>query len=381
MVKRRGVTLAVVGVFALGAGVALNAIFVCARAQNSPAAPAAQTAGEHFKNIQVLKDIPASELDPTMDFIADSLGVSCGYCHVRGDFSKDDKRPKLAARKMIAMELSIDKQNFGGRTVVTCYTCHRGLTHPVGAPVIGTASAREVAETTAAGTNASAKPTPDQILLKYLSAVGGAEAAGKITSREAKGNFSPGNGPSIPLDLFAKPPGKLLIVLRRPDGGANQMAYADGQSWGTNGRQARPLRGGILDVVRSQAQLAFPAGLKSSFANLRVGRPEKVGDQSAYVLYAAVPGQPPAKLYFDQQSGLLLRVECFNRTPLGMDPIAVDYSDYRDVDGVKVPYRWTIGAPRNRSTIQFSQIQQNVAIPDSKFAPPASIAPAASGRE
>lgn len=382
MAKHGGVTVAAISALAVGAGFALSTILV--RAQAPSAAPAGQTAGQRFKNIQVLKDIPASELDSTMDFIADSLGVGCGYCHVRGDFAKDDKHTKLTARKMIAMELAINRKNFNGRTVVTCYTCHRGLTHPVGAPVIGAAAATEAenraAEAIPARTNPT-MPTADQVLEKYVSAVGGADAASKIRSREAKGAFLPPGGNSIPLELFAKAPGKLLMVLHRPDGGVNEMAYDDGQSWGSDGKHARPLRGGMLEVFETQAKLAFAADIKSSFGHVRMSRPEKVGNQNAYVLYAAAPGQPPTKLYFDEQSGLLLRVEWLNRTPLGTDPIALDYFDYREADGVKMPYRWTVGGPRNRSELQFSQIQQNAAVPDSKFAPPAGATAATGGSQ
>ncbi len=383
MRRDSGAVLATLGAVALAAGFVLSTVFMHAQSQAPQAAPATQTAGQHFKNIQVLKDIPADQLDPTMDFIANSLGVRCEYCHVRSDFSKDDKRPKLTARKMIAMELAINKANFNGRTEVTCYTCHRGLTHPVGAPVIAAlgAAAPAAAEMMPGGGNSASMPTADQILEKYVAAIGGADAANKITSRQAKGTLAGGRGAPIPLELFAKAPGKLLIVLHRPNGGANEMAYNDGQSWGSDGQHTRPLRGGMLDVVQSQAKLAFAGNLKESLGRLRMGRPEKLGDQQAYVLNALAPGQPPTKLYFDEQSGLLMRVESFNRTPLGMDPVAVDYSDYRDSGGVKVPYRWTIGGPGNRSTIQFSDIEQNAAVDNSKFAPPAGPAAPSGGSQ
>src|SRR5437879_1855445 len=93
-------------------------------------------AEEQFKNIQVLKGIPADQLIPTMQFISASLGVECEYCHVEGAFEKDDKKPKQTARKMIEMVFGINKVNFENRREVTCYSCHSGTTQPVGIPSI-----------------------------------------------------------------------------------------------------------------------------------------------------------------------------------------------------------------------------------------------------
>jgi hypothetical protein len=89
-----------------------------------------------------------------------------------------------------------------------------------------------------------------------------------------------------------------------------------------------------------------------------------------------MPDNPPIKLYFDAQSGLLLRLVRYAETPLGNNPTQIDYSDYRDVDGVKVPFIWAVSRPGNHFTIQIEKTQQNVPIDDAKFAkPPASSQP------
>ena len=109
------------------------------RAQEPAAKPAAgqpKTAEQQFKNIQVLKGIPAEQLMPSMQFIAASLGVECDFCHVEHAMDKDDKKTKLAARKMITMVLALDQAHFNGELEVTCYTCHRGAPHPVGTPLL-----------------------------------------------------------------------------------------------------------------------------------------------------------------------------------------------------------------------------------------------------
>src|SRR5467141_4603617 len=109
-------------------------------APNGPRTPAAaagtKLAEEQFKNVQALKGIPADQVVPSMQFIAASLGVECEYCHVHGAMEKDDKKPKVTARKMMAMMMAINKDNFEGRREVTCFSCHRGSTDPVATPVI-----------------------------------------------------------------------------------------------------------------------------------------------------------------------------------------------------------------------------------------------------
>ena len=103
--------------------------------QNVPTS-APKTAGEAFKNIQVLKDIPADQLIPSMQFISSSLGVECDFCHVEREFDKDDKKPKKTAREMMQMMFAINKNNFEGEREVTCNTCHRGSPHPQAIPAI-----------------------------------------------------------------------------------------------------------------------------------------------------------------------------------------------------------------------------------------------------
>src|SRR5205085_2437634 len=88
------------------------------------------TTEQKFKNIQVLKGLPATELDPTMAFISGSLGVRCSYCH-SNQFEKDDKPTKPAARRMLQMVFDLNKANFNSRRDVSCYTCYRGKPIPV----------------------------------------------------------------------------------------------------------------------------------------------------------------------------------------------------------------------------------------------------------
>ena len=141
------------------------------------------------------------------------------------------------------------------------------------------------------------------------------------------------------------------------------------------GRPVRDMHGSDLDAARMAADLHFPLHVKQAFDELRVEYPEKIGGRDAYVISCKKVGQPPVKLYFDEQSGLLKRLVQFAQSPLGLVPTQIDYDDYRAVDGVQTPYRRTIGRPGESSTIQLEQIRQNVPMDDAKFVRPA--APAA----
>src|SRR5271169_555735 len=188
-------------------------------AQEPPAKPAAEqpkTAAQQFKNIQVLKDIPADQLIPSMQFISASLGQNCEFCHVERAMEKDDKKTKLAARKMIAMVLDIDKGHFEGNLAVTCYTCHRGQPHPVSTPILSAAAAKPPPHVHDEDAEEHANlPTADQILDKYLAAVGGKDALMKINTRVQTGKIEAFGG-QAPIEVFSQAPDKRASVAHQP---------------------------------------------------------------------------------------------------------------------------------------------------------------------
>lgn len=330
------------------------------------AQPAGKTAEQAFKNIQVLNGTPADQLFPAMQFIAASLGVECDFCHVQGKFDADDKPEKKTARKMIAMTLAINKDSFNARKEVTCYTCHRGGHDPVGTPPVLTSDAEPE--------HAEAAPAPvavtaDQILDKYVAAVGGAAALHKISSRVSKGSISFG-GHETPIEVFAKAPDKRMSVTHSERG--DSITAFDGQvGWlGNNGHLTHEMSATEEDASRLDADFYFPTHIKEIFTSFRVGRPDKIGDHAVYVLSCMRQGQPPVRLYFDQSSGLLVRQVRYADTPVGRNPTQIDYADYREVDGVKIPFRWTLARVNGRFTIQIREAQQNVPIEDAKFAEP-----------
>jgi photosynthetic reaction center cytochrome c subunit len=359
---------------------------VAARAQ-SPAAPAQAAPGsvklaeQQFKNIKVLKGIPADEVIPAMEFITASLGVECEFCHVRQEhglaFDKDDKKPKEIARKMITMAMAINKDNFEGKREVTCYSCHRGAAHPVGTPLVAVEGEKPAEHDHDKKPDAAALPSADQLFEKYLTASGGAATINKIASRVAKGTIGGFGDQHFGIDIVAKAPDKRLSTMHMP-GGESTTAYDGKSGWlSFPGRPVHMMNAAESAGARIDADFHLPVDAKSLRDNWKPAPGEAIDGHPTDVLVGQTEGQPPLRLYFDAQTGLLVRLIRYTETPLGRLPTQVDYADYRDADGAKVPYQWSISRPGNRFTIQVEQLQQNVPVDDSKFATPPPQAPPA----
>jgi photosynthetic reaction center cytochrome c subunit len=325
-----------------------------------------------FKNVQVLKGAPSDQLIPAMEFMASSLGVECSFCHVEGHFDKDDKKPKQTARAMMKMMFALNKNSFEGHREVTCYSCHRGARDPAATPIVETESQPSLraanSKTQELPTNL---PTTSQLLINYVKALGGAAAIEKITSRVEKG-VERIHDKSVGVEVFAQAPDKQALVRHLPEG--DSFTIFDGQAgWFVNAdRPARDMHGSDLDDTRMDADLQFPLHIRQIFAELRVEYPEKIGDREVYVLFCVREGQATTKLYFDEKSGLLVRLVRYTKSPLGLDPKQVDYADYRAVDGVQVPFRVTVSEPGSSAILQLEEVQQNVPIDDTRFSKPPS---------
>jgi photosynthetic reaction center cytochrome c subunit len=340
--------------------------------QNSSGGSPSKKTEDVFKNIRLLKGVSAEQLIPSMEFISSSLGVECSFCHVAGHFEKDDKKPKQTARDMMHMVFALNKNSFEGQREVTCYSCHRGARNPVDAPIVD----GEMRASAGFGDSETQKlptdlPTASQLLENYIGAVGGAAAIESVMSRIAKGseNF---RGQSTSLEIFTKAPNKQAVVRHYPKG--NGITVFDGHAaWFTiSGSPVRDLHGASLDAVALDADLQFPLHIRQYYSELHVEYPEKIGERESYVLLCVRESQPPAKLYFDRQSSLLVRQVRYTESALGLNPEQIDYSDYRDVNGVQVPFRITIFGPTSISTIQIDEVQENVPVNDIQFSRPPS---------
>ena len=337
----------------------------------SAQAPEVKTAEQVYKNIQQLKGTPADQLNAAMQFISVSLGVECEACHVAGKFDADDKNNKKTAREMMAMTAAINKDSFRGQRQVTCYSCHRGSLRPVAVPPVQDSDTppHPAAPATPPGAEGP-PPTVDDIIAKYLSAVGGADTMKNITSRTMKGTLM-AMGSETAIDLYTKAPNKRVSISHMSPTADSYTAFDGTAGWlGTTGRAAREMSPTEAFAASLDADFYLVAHLKELFPQLRRGRPAEVAGAMCETINATRPGQPAVVFYFDQKTGLLQRMVRFADTPMGRMPTQIDYADYREVDGVKTPWRWTLARTNGRFTIQLKEVKNNLAIDDAKFAKP-----------
>ena len=356
---------------------------------NRPATAPPPTSEQFFKNVQVLRGIPVDEFMSTMGFFSAALSLNCTDCHVKaanGDWSKyaDDTPLKQTARRMVLMVRTINQANFGGQPEVTCYSCHRSSNRPKVVPNLAEqyGSPRDdpnEIESHGAPLTRDA-PTVDQILDRYVRAIGGPQQAAKLTSFIAKGTYSgyDTSDDKVAVEIYAKAPDQRSTVVHVPVGDGTTKdgtAVFDGRAgWINDAHTLVPmlsLTGGNLDGARVDAVLSFPVGIKQAFTDWRDGFPETNIDGHDVQIIRGTSGKSTVKLYFDKQSGLLQRQVRYAQTMVGLNPTQIDYSDYRDVAGVKLPFKWQVTWTDGQSSFAMDQVLANTAIDAGKFAKPA----------
>ena len=357
-----------------------------------------------FKNVQVLKGIPVDEFLGTMGIMAASLQFDCSDCHVNAgtanvDWAADTPR-KIMARRMVSMVAAINQNNFGGRQLVTCWTCHRNRDRPLVTPTLATIYGTPTIEPDDVVTQFPGADPPEMILDRFIQASGGAQRLAALTSISAKGisvSFG-GFGGNGAVEIVAKAPDKraTIILFKAETNRGDQIRTYDGSAgWvrtPLNVVGEYPLIGSDLDGARVDAQLSFPGQIKTILTNLKSGPPTTITDLPAptsqsSVLQGAVGNQNHVvdvvqgtgprgllvTLYFDQQTGLLLRELRFGLSPIGRVPTQIDYGDYRDVNGIKLPFRMTFAWLDGRDAIVLDEIRTNVPVDEAKFGRPAPL--------
>ncbi len=330
------------------------------------------------KNIQVFKGMPESQLLPVMHLMRTALGVRCDYCHVaeNGKYWMDDKPAKQTARRMIQMVFEINKANFGGEPVVTCNSCHRGSTKPIGIPAIGQAAFENT--TRAEPREPDSLPAVEAILSRYVEAIGGKRALERIQTRVTEASLlrpklvNP-SGKPLAIEIYQKAPNKLLTVVTSSDGSVTYQGYNGKIGWIKTPNLQREMTSAELAQVRQQADLYKDLNLKNLFSTLKVVAKQKVNERDAYFVEGVNSSGKTEKLFFDAEVGLLVRRVVLNKTILGLDPVQTDFLDYREVNGVKLPFTIQtsyLDHTHYNTTRKFSQIKHNVPVDDAKFEMP-----------
>jgi outer membrane lipoprotein-sorting protein len=281
---------------------------------------------------------------------------------------------------MLNMVNTINRENFSGVKVVTCYTCHRGDMKPKGLPNLAAQYATPVEDANEViMVNIPSGPTVDQVFEKYIQALGGAQRLAALTSYSAKGSYIgfETEQTKVPMEIYAKAPAQRAMIVKMAVG--DNLRIFDGTtSWIAASDKPIPLytpSGGNFEGAKLDALLMFPAQLKAAFSNWRVTA-STIDDKLVRVLQGTNPRQAPVNFYFDASTGLLVRQLRLMDTAVGRVPTQVDYSNYREVAGVKIPFKWIVTWTNGQGTAELSDVQANPTIPATRFAKPAP-APAA----
>jgi photosynthetic reaction center cytochrome c subunit len=395
-------------------GCALLVLFATTIRAQQPAQPQAPTgplAPEKYKDIQVLKDVPADQLDLTMRYFVAATGLQCQTCHMRdqttGEFAYEkDTRAKTTARNMIRLVQSVNAGDFGAR--INCGTCHAGRNQPAGlqpaqmmtAEQIAAAAAADAARQGGAGGAQAARGTPpptgaapgqagatgrgnqpagppvDDVIAKYVEALGGRAAVEAVQSRMMSGTLVTRAGQSMNFTIEEK--GSKYRETTQREAGPVTVAFDGAKGWTQSAATISDLEGFPLQQIARLNDLVRPLRIKEQYQNLQAGRPTR--------LPAATPGGSPAdvnliqgssaanvteRLYFDTTSGLLVRRQVITRTPLnGSLTETIDYSDYRPVADVKMPFSIRRNTWATLDTLTVADMKPNAAIDDARFAKP-----------
>jgi photosynthetic reaction center cytochrome c subunit len=350
----------------------VTAVAVTSLFGQQPSAPAQHP--QEPKNVLLLKGLSPTELIRTMQFMSASLGVGCDFCHVlppngERDFASDAKEEKKTARAMIQLVLDTNAKFFKNNTEVTCMTCHRGSPRPVGVPVLPVAQPAPAApaETPATAQQKPAVPSRDEIVSKYAKALGNPDGK-TVQTLELKGTRETSRG-SAPIDVFVAP-GKTRIATSTPEG--EMVTVVNGNAgWmrdpkGTHAMQPMQLESteDVLDALRLPRPSEIPADARVSKGRLN--------DKDVWIVTSPYRTTGRQRLYFDPQTGLLLRRMTLLQLPVGSFPQQTDFDDYRDVGGFKIPYTVTFdSADRGVSRkVRYDEVRLNPKIDDSVFVQP-----------
>jgi photosynthetic reaction center cytochrome c subunit len=337
---------------------------------------AGKTAAEVNKNIQVLKTLPAIDLFPVMQFMAASLGVGCEYCHVtdntgRWPMEKDDKPQKLTARRMLAMVQQINQTHFNGQNRITCASCHHGANRPTPYPPVVDALHVDRFTATALLDPKETLPAVRAVLDRFVAAIGGAEANAHVTSRRWKGTMTPtSGGRAVGFDAIEAAPDKLRVTVTTDQG--KTMQGVDGtEAWSVD------LQGGVhretgFEAARLQRLAAFHRNEQLDVLDptLAVIGVQAMNGRRAIVLQGMLPNTQIERLFFDTESGLLVRRLTLSPTPFGLLPEQTDYEDYRAVGAVTLPFLIRRSTPGASSTQTCEDITLNAPIDATAFKKP-----------
>ena len=383
--KRRGIPIAIALMFVCLLGVGFAASQAVPAQQ--PAAPAQQPAGPAaqppmaenvYLNVQVLKGIPVDRFNDTMGMFSSALLLDCVGCH-DPKITFDTKAfalptPRIQrARQMVVMMNSLNKMYFGGQQRVTCFTCHNGDPSPERSPSLRLQYGELVNDPSSFKFFPDvAAPPAEKMLARYIDAIGGTQRLAAFNSFVASGTYLgfETSDQEVPMEFFVRAPDQRAMIVET--GAMDLMMIHNGRNaWRYQPDTPIPLielTGWSLTGSRADTMAFFPTALLKAFAQWEVGYAD-IDGQPVEIARGINPGQSPVNLHFDK-AGLLKRLVRWTETAAGPVPVQIDYSDYRDVAGVKVPFAWIMTWTNGQSTIKLKDVRPNVPIDNARFAKP-----------
>jgi hypothetical protein len=330
---------------------------------------AALSARAEQKNVKLLTNMSDLQLQRTMNMIRSSLGVHCDYCHVVDDkdgwqFEKDDKKEKKTAREMIAMVLALNKEQFGGKVEVSCWTCHRGSTHPVSlvtlpqpAPLFPTPKPER-----------PTLPAATEVVKRYALQLGNVARLQK--PRVLKGTREGFDGKPVPIQI-EESRGRLHITSESAGGKVEQILNEKG-GWSKDAQGVHEFPASGLENFREVASamaLTLPSDIP---ADARVTGRETIENHVTTVVSYRTDKTTRVKLYFDDTTGVLGRRVVLKETPIGIIPQQTDFEEWRDHGDTRFPYliKTSLVDPWVGSTRHYSEVTLDAKIDESAFAQP-----------
>jgi hypothetical protein len=307
------------------------------------------------------------------------------------DYASDAKPEKNTAREMIKLVLDTNNRLTTLKLdPIACYTCHRGRNSPQSIPVLPLPTPvpppARPAGTTGQGQPAqpqgspTPRPTPtpaEELIQKYVNAIGGQAAIDKIKSRMVTGTVSTASGLNGTYEMGQVAPDKGYEIFVTPQVTIRRGLTANG-AWEQTPQGVRDVTGPEFARARALMQVFSYLKLKEQYTRLRTAGREKIGDRDAYVVLATRGENETERLYFDVETGLLLRRTTYLRTKVGVIPEQTDFEDYRDVDGVKMPFTIRVSpidAGNPYVVRKITEIKLNVPVDESRFNKPAAAKP------
>jgi len=324
------------------------------------------------KNIQVLKGMPASQLNTVMNLMSRSLGVECKFCHYADGsgihFESDSLFSKRTAREMIKLVGDLNDRYFHGRHEVTCFTCHRNSTQPMAVLPLPQVAHDQHEEQEG---EEHALPSASDVLARYERAIGSADAIGKIKTRVIKGTSVNARGEAN-IEIVQKAPDKYAVSVTMNNGNVSSRGFDGTTGWMKNNRGSRILPASEGKGMEREAAMFPIEHLRSMAGAMRIVGVDTADGKASYIVIARPDEHTRERYYIDTASGLLLRRVIMNETVLGFVPEQADYSDYREVDGVKIPFLISTSTiePEASTVRKITSVEQNVPVDDDKFSLP-----------